>query len=84
MRLVGTLVADGSSDRLLKPILEWLLSQHLPPGAVISIQVPDWGRFQVPVAHCLPVATSTTKYGIRNSWRQSKYPISIFDGFPVS
>ncbi len=49
IHLVGTLVADGSSDCLLKPILEWLLSQHLPPGAVINIQVPDWGRFPGPV-----------------------------------
>ena len=47
--LTGTLVADGSSDRLLKPILEWLLSQHLAPGAIITIQVPDWGRFPKPV-----------------------------------
>ncbi|RZK39638.1 MAG: hypothetical protein EOO61_07050, partial [Hymenobacter sp.] len=46
---MGTLVADGSSDRLLKPILEWLLSQYLPPGSTINIQVPDWGRFPRPV-----------------------------------
>lgn len=45
MQLTGTLVADGSSDRLLKPIVEWLLSQYLPTGASLSIQVPDWGRF---------------------------------------
>jgi hypothetical protein len=25
-----TLVVDGSSDRVLKPIIEWLLQQHLP------------------------------------------------------
>lgn len=49
IQLNGTLVADGSSDRLLKPILEWLLSQHLPPGSSITIQVPDWGRFPRPV-----------------------------------
>ena len=49
IHLLGTLVADGSSDRLLKPILEWLLSQHLPPGSAINIQVPDWGRFPRPV-----------------------------------
>ena len=50
VRLNGTLVADGSSDRLLKPILEWLLSQHLPSGSSINIQVPDWGRFPAPVS----------------------------------
>ncbi len=49
IHLTGTLVADGSSDRLLKPILEWLLSQHLPPNSTINIQVPDWGRFPRPV-----------------------------------
>ncbi|MGI4735402.1 MAG: hypothetical protein ACRYG7_09505 [Janthinobacterium lividum] len=49
IHLSGTLVADGSSDRLLKPILEWVLSQHLPPGSAINIQVPDWGRFPRPV-----------------------------------
>lgn len=49
IKLNGTLVADGSSDRLLKPILEWLLSQHLPPGSSVNIQVPDWGRFPAPV-----------------------------------
>lgn len=50
IHLTGTLVADGSSDRLLKPILEWLLSQHLLPGSAINIQVPDWGRFPRPVS----------------------------------
>lgn len=49
IHLTGTLVADGSSDRLLKPILEWLLGQHLPPSSAINIQVPDWGRFPRPV-----------------------------------
>ena len=48
IQLKATLVADGSSDRLLKPILEWLLSQHLPAGSTIDIQVPDWGRFPQP------------------------------------
>lgn len=48
MQLTGTLVADGSSDSLLKPILEWLLSQHLPAGATLNIQVPEWGRLPLP------------------------------------
>jgi len=43
MNFTATLVADGSSDRLLKPILEWLLSQHLPLGTTFIIQTPDWG-----------------------------------------
>ena len=42
--LTATLVADGSSDSLLKPILEWLLGQHLPPETVLDIRVPEWGR----------------------------------------
>lgn len=44
MRLTATLVADGSSDSLLKPILEWLLDQHLPTGSTLNLQVPEWGR----------------------------------------
>jgi hypothetical protein len=48
MRLTGMLVADGSSDRLLKPIIEWLLSQYLSPKTIIDIQVPDWGRLSSP------------------------------------
>lgn len=44
MRLTATLVADGSSDSLLKPILEWLLEQHLPSGSTFDLQVPEWGR----------------------------------------
>jgi len=36
-------VADGSSDSLLKPILEWLLDQHLPAGSTLNLQVPEWG-----------------------------------------
>lgn len=45
--LIGTLVADGSSDRMLKPILEWLLLQYLPPQVPLDIQVPEWGRLQL-------------------------------------
>jgi len=41
-QLVGTLVVDGSSDKLLKPILEWLLSQYLAPDYGFRLQVPDW------------------------------------------
>ena len=44
MRLTATLVADGSSDSLLRPILEWLLDQHLPTGSTLNLQVPEWGR----------------------------------------
>jgi hypothetical protein len=47
MRLTATLVADGSSDRLLKPILEWLLSQYLSPAITIDIQVPEWGLLPI-------------------------------------
>lgn len=34
-----TLVVDGSSDRALKPIIEWLLQQHLPSGANYEVTV---------------------------------------------
>lgn len=43
MHFTATLVADGSSDSMLKPILEWLLGQHLPAGTTLDIQAPEWG-----------------------------------------
>lgn len=33
-----TLLSDGSSDRMLMPILDWLLCQHCPEYALES----DW------------------------------------------
>lgn len=39
MLLRLTLVVDGSSDRALKPILEWLLQQHLPIGTSFEVTV---------------------------------------------
>ncbi len=45
--LKGTLVADGSSDRMLKPILDWLVAQWLPTDITLDLQVPDWGRLPV-------------------------------------
>ncbi|WP_375419313.1 hypothetical protein [uncultured Hymenobacter sp.] len=42
--LTATLIADGSSDSLLKPILEWVLAQYLPAGTTVDIRVPEWGR----------------------------------------
>ena len=46
-----TLLADGSSDRALMPILSWLLREHLPHRA-IQEEWADLGRF--------PRAPSTT------------------------
>lgn len=46
-RLRYTLLSDGSSDRMLMPILDWLLCQHCPEHAVES----DWadlGRLPQP------------------------------------
>ena len=34
-----TLVVDGSSDRALKPIIEWLLQVHLPVGTAFAVTV---------------------------------------------
>ena len=42
-----TLLSDGSSDRMLMPILDWLLQQHLPEHAVNSAWA-DLGRVQRP------------------------------------
>lgn len=49
MTYPATLVGDGSSDALLKPLLEWLLAQHLPTGAAVPIAVPEWGRLPIAV-----------------------------------
>jgi hypothetical protein len=42
-----TLLSDGSSDRMLMPILGWLLYQHCPEYAVESAWA-DLGRLQQP------------------------------------
>jgi hypothetical protein len=39
MTFRATLVVDGSSDRALKPVIEWLLQQHLPIGAAFEVTV---------------------------------------------
>ena len=42
-----TLLSDGSTDRVLMPILTWLLHQHLPACAV-QARWPDLGRLRRP------------------------------------
>ncbi len=42
-----TLLSDGSSDRMLMPILDWLLRQHSPEHAVQS-EWADLGRLPQP------------------------------------
>jgi hypothetical protein len=42
-----TLLSDGSSDRMLLPILDWLLHQHCPEHAVQS-EWADLGRLPQP------------------------------------
>ena len=37
MLLRITLVVDGRSDRVLKPIIEWMLQQYLPAGAAFEV-----------------------------------------------
>ena len=48
MPLKATLVADGSSDRALKPLLEWLLAQNLPEGEAFEVVVADLSRLPKP------------------------------------
>ena len=44
-----TLLSDGSSDRALVPVLDWLLRAHLPENAVLEQgQVADLGRVRDP------------------------------------
>lgn len=42
-----TLLSDGSSDRVLMPLLDWLLRQHCPES-VIESSWADLGRFPKP------------------------------------
>lgn len=42
-----TLLSDGSSDRMLMPILDWLLCQHCPEYAMESVWA-DLGRLRQP------------------------------------
>ena len=48
MLLRITLVVDGSSDRALKPIIEWVLQQHLPVGAAFEVVVAQLPGFHAP------------------------------------
>ena len=44
-----TLLGDGSSDRTLIPILDWLLRVHLPERTVLEQgQVAELGRLPAP------------------------------------
>lgn len=42
-----TLLSDGSSDRMLMPLLDWLLSQHCPESVIESVWA-DLGRLPKP------------------------------------
>lgn len=39
-----TLLADGSSDQVLMPIIDWLISEHLPHIPVIGAFARGWGN----------------------------------------
>lgn len=39
-----TLLADGSSDEVLTPVLDWLIAQHLPQVGVVSAFAKDFGK----------------------------------------
>jgi hypothetical protein len=53
-----TLLSDGSSDRMLMPILGWLLCQHCPEHAIESVWA-DLGRLPQP-PKVLPERIKTT------------------------
>lgn len=42
-----TLLSDGSSDKMLMPIIEWLLYQHCP-GIAVKPEWADLGRLRCP------------------------------------
>jgi hypothetical protein len=50
-----TLLADGSSDRTLMPIIDWLLWQKLPDCRVVP-QFASLGAVGLTLAHRVPVA----------------------------
>ncbi len=39
-----TLVADGTSDQVLIPILDWLIGEHLPDLSIVSAFARDFGN----------------------------------------
>ena len=41
------LIADGSSDAALVPILEWVIEEHIP-AAVVKCEWPDLRRLPSP------------------------------------
>ena len=44
-----TLLGDGSSDRALVPVLDWVFRAHLPPATMLAqAQVADLGRLHAP------------------------------------
>ena len=70
MQFTATLVADGSSDRILLFILEWLLSQYIPHGTTFEIHVPEWGNLPPNI----PRRTLAEKLAVANAF----YSASVY------
>lgn len=51
-----TLVADGSSDVVLKPIIEWIVAQHRPEIGLIGELARDMGKVGLSLSDKIPQA----------------------------
>lgn len=51
-----TLITDGSSDIVLKPIIEWLVAQHYPEIGLIGEQAREMGAVGLALADRIPRA----------------------------
>ena len=51
-----TLLADGSSDAALAPIIDWLLAQHLPSWSIVPQLARELGPVGLALEDRLPVA----------------------------
>ena len=48
MQISATLVTDGSSDAVLKSILEWLFREHLPANTIVTLTIAALDRLPQP------------------------------------
>lgn len=51
-----TLLADGSSDEVLIPIIDWLISQYLPNSAILATFAKDIGKVGLDLESRIPAA----------------------------
>ena len=67
MQISATLVTDGTSDAVLKSILEWLFREHLPANTIITLTIAALDR--------LPQPPRKNVDRFRTAWRL--YPANV-------